>query len=146
MNKFHSASDAESAFYAAFEQADLDGMMDIWAQNERVVCIHPGAPRMEGLAEVRDSWKQIFDDPPLLKFSLFDVRITLGEDISIHQVREEVEIDGQFISMMLSTNIYERNAEKTWLMTSRHCSPEPEELELEAEDDEVYQDEAVVLH
>ncbi len=151
MNKFPTNSDAESAFYAAFEQADLDGMMDIWAQNEKVVCIHPGAPRMEGLNQVRDSWFQLFRDPPILKFSLLDVRITKTDDLAIHLVREEIEIDGQYVSMMLSTNVYERDQESGWHMTSRHSSPEPDDYESDEEDlfeddDENEQDDAVVFH
>lgn len=153
MNKFHTAMDAESEFYTAFEQADLERMMSIWAQNDRVVCIHPGAPRMEGLQEVRESWVELFRDPPMLKFALLDVRVTRSKDLAIHQIREEVEIDGQYISVMVSTNVYERDADKCWHMTSRHSSPEPDDYELDEEDraygdedEEGFQDEAIVLH
>ncbi|MCB1756842.1 MAG: nuclear transport factor 2 family protein [Gammaproteobacteria bacterium] len=149
MNKYSTAQDAESAFYEAFEQADLEGMMLIWAKDDRVVCIHPGAPRMEGLSEVRESWEALFRDPPMLKFSLLDVRITRTKDLAIHQVREEVEIDGQYISMMVSTNVYERDSDKCWYMTSRHSSAEPDDYEVDDglyEDEDGMPDEAVVFH
>ncbi len=151
MNKFSSAQDAELAFYLAFEQADLSGMMNIWDTDEKVVCIHPGAPRMEGLDQVRESWEELFRDPPILKISLLDVRVTRVEGIAVHQVREEIQIDGQYTSMMVSTNVYERDTELNWRMISRHSSPEPEDYMLddpfdEADDEDDYEEEVVVLH
>ena len=152
MNKYASAQAVESAFYRALEQADLDTMMNIWSAKEEVVCIHPGAPRMEGLAQVRESWEELFRNPPIMKISLMDVLVTESDGVAVHQVREEIEIDGQYISMMISTNVYERGGDSCWRMTSRHSSPEPEDYALEddpfddAEDDEDFEVETVVLH
>lgn len=131
MKSYSTAAAAESAFYEAFEKADIDSMMSVWANDENVVCIHPGAPRVEGLASVRESWVELFRDPPILRFSLLDVRITKSDTLAIHQVREEIEIDGQYISQMISTNIYERDNDANWHMTSRHSSPEPDDYEID---------------
>ena len=35
--------DAALAFYHAFEARDLDAMMATWADDEEIVCVHPGA-------------------------------------------------------------------------------------------------------
>jgi len=145
MNKYFSASDAEAAFYDAFERADFDDMMELWSHSDNIVCIHPGADRMEGYEEVRSSWGVIFDDPSLLRFTLMDVRVTSAGGISIHQVKEEVEIDGQYISTLFSTNVYEQTTDQSWLMISHHSSPEPDLPDFEALDNEDG-DQTVVLH
>ncbi|HXZ95937.1 MAG TPA: nuclear transport factor 2 family protein, partial [Burkholderiales bacterium] len=55
---FPTPQDAEAAFYEAFESADLDAMMAVWAEDEEVVCVHPSGPRLTGIAQVRESWRQ----------------------------------------------------------------------------------------
>ena len=46
---FPTPDDAESAFYDAFERADLAAMMVVWAEDDDVVCVHPPGPRLTGL-------------------------------------------------------------------------------------------------
>ena len=43
--EFGSAQEAETAFYAAFQMSDLEGMMLIWDDHE-AVCIHPFGERI----------------------------------------------------------------------------------------------------
>src|SRR3954465_5581625 len=38
--------DAALAFYQAFEAKDLDAMMAAWADDEEVICVHPGGTRL----------------------------------------------------------------------------------------------------
>jgi len=42
-------ADAEMAFYDALERNDLEDMMAVWLDNDAVVCVHPGASRLEGV-------------------------------------------------------------------------------------------------
>jgi len=147
MKNYLSASDVETAFYEAFERADIKSMMATWGCGDGIVCIHPGADRMEGFEEVKESWEVIFEDPSLLRFTLLDVRITAVEGLAIHQVKEEVEIDGQYISHLFSTNVYVKGEDKSWMMISRHSSPEPELPDFEALDyEDLDADQTVVLH
>jgi hypothetical protein len=57
---FPTPDDAETAFYDAFERADLAAMMAVWAEADDIVCIHPQGPRLAGFEAVRESWGQIF--------------------------------------------------------------------------------------
>ena len=57
---FPTPDDAETAFYDAFERADLAAMMAVWAESDDIVCIHPQGPRLAGFEAVRESWAQIF--------------------------------------------------------------------------------------
>ena len=45
---FPTAQDAEAAFYEAFETGDLEAMMNVWAEDEEIVCVHPGEARLVG--------------------------------------------------------------------------------------------------
>jgi ketosteroid isomerase-like protein len=50
----------ENAFYDAIGRADLDALMALWADDEDIVCVHPGATRLIGHAAIRASWQAIF--------------------------------------------------------------------------------------
>ena len=47
---------ANAAFYAAFERADFDAMQAVWADDDGVVCVHPGLSRSGAAAAVIRSW------------------------------------------------------------------------------------------
>jgi len=53
-------TDAAVAFYQAFEAKDVDAMMSTWAEDEEIICVHPGGTRMVGYEAVRAGWEQIF--------------------------------------------------------------------------------------
>ena len=57
---FPTPQDCEAAFYEALEAADLEAMMEVWAEDEEIVCVHPGGPRLSGYEQIRDNWAQIF--------------------------------------------------------------------------------------
>src|SRR4051812_22498553 len=53
---------ANAAFDSAISQRDLKAMTTLWAQDERVVAIHPRAKQLEtGWEAVRKSWEITFD-------------------------------------------------------------------------------------
>jgi ketosteroid isomerase-like protein len=135
--------EAEEAFYRAIEQADLGAMMSVWSDDDATVCIHPGAPRLEGRQLIEESWQEIFESGPNMEFSLSDERITQDSHLAIHLVREEIAIGGELVSVMLSTNIYHLGA-SGWRMMLHHSSPEPE-LHMD-EFDMATEDEPLVLH
>ena len=57
---FPTPQDAEAAFYEALERSDLDAMMNVWADEEEIYCIHPGGARLVGHAAIRETFRQIF--------------------------------------------------------------------------------------
>lgn len=144
MSKVHFSTprQAEEAFYLAIENADLSSMMAVWSEDDASVCIHPGAPRLEGRDEIRDSWLEIFESGPPMVFSISDERITEDSHLAIHLVREEIAVEGELVSVMLSTNIY-HCTDGCWKMMLHHSSPEPEPL---LEEFELQNEEPVVLH
>ena len=62
--------DAALAFYRAFETQDIDVMMATWADDEDIVCVHPGGARLVGYDAVRSGWEQLFSGDAKLSFRL----------------------------------------------------------------------------
>ena len=60
-------TDAALAFYQAFEAKDVDAMMTTWAEDEEIVCVHPGGTRLVGYDAVRLGWE------PLVKIEHYHV-------------------------------------------------------------------------
>ncbi len=139
---FSTPADAEFAFYSSIRDNDLDRMMAVWSDDDASVCIHPGAPRLEGREQIKDSWEEIFAASPPMDFTISDERITEDQHIAVHLVREEISVGGELVGVMLATNIYHRVGEG-WKMMLHHSSPEPEFLidEIDTMDAET-----VVLH
>ena len=58
--QFGTADDIENALYDAIGRADLEALMELWADDEEIVCIHPDGTRLIGYAAIRASWEEIF--------------------------------------------------------------------------------------
>jgi len=120
---------AESAFYSAFETADLEAMMAVWSNDESIVCIHPHGPRLTGFTEIRDSWRQILTNSPSMSLRIDTLNTVNSEEIAIRFVNEHIlvgsRVEPEFT--ILATNIFQRTAEG-WRMILHHASPTPEAI------------------
>ncbi|MGD8476416.1 MAG: nuclear transport factor 2 family protein [Burkholderiales bacterium] len=127
LSRFATAQDAQLAFYKAIERADLAQMMAVWAEEEEIVCVHPGGPRHSGIEEVRESWRRIFSRGPELKFRLLSQRTVPGRLLSVHSVVERItHTQGTYgPSFAIATNIFVL-ASHGWQMLVHHASPMPE--------------------
>lgn len=142
--KFLTPSDTENAFYDALERGDIDVMKDVWCDSDAVVCIHPGALRLVGRDQVVDSFSLMFEDAPAMDFSITDSKCQTLENIAIHHVREEIELDGQLVTVMVSTNIYQL-VDGGWRMMLHHASLEPDQ-EFDELDYTLETESPIVLH
>ncbi len=123
---FATARAAEAAFYAAFEKADLDAMMAVWADDDDIVCVHPGGMRLAGIAQVRESWRQLFANGPSLRFELHQLRALGGATTAVHSVYEQIAVagDSQLRHPVVAANLYMRTAHG-WRLYLHHASPAP---------------------
>ncbi len=122
---FRTSEEAEGAFYAALEAANLDRMMDVWDDDDNIICVHPMGPRLEGRQTVAKSWQRIFGSGVEMRFRLSDAQRTRGEDLAIHVVHENItSADRQEESTVIATNVYRRTSEG-WRMILHHASPAP---------------------
>ena len=125
---FPTPDDAETAFYDAFERADLAAMMAVWAATDEIVCIHPQGPRLAGFEAVRESWAQIFSGGATLRVKTTEVRAFDGQGLAVHTVIELVSPPGNETSVtsIFATNVYELT-EAGWRMVVHHAAAAPSE-------------------
>jgi uncharacterized protein (TIGR02246 family) len=123
---FTTPQDAESAFYEAFEKADLDAMMGVWSDDEEIVCVHPGGQRLAGTEQVREAWRQIFAAGQTLRFQLREQQALNGMTLVVHSVYEQITSAGEARARqpVIATNVYMRT-ENGWRMIVHHASPAP---------------------
>jgi len=123
---FPTAQDAENAFYEALERGDLEGMMAVWAEDEEIICVHPGGPRLSGPDEVRASWAQIFSGGPGPRVQITQQVALTAMMIAVHSVHENFTVEGDARAQVpvIATNVYLRTA-AGWRMIVHHASPAP---------------------
>jgi ketosteroid isomerase-like protein len=121
------AEDTEAAFYDAVGRADIDGVMSLWADEEDIVCIHPGAPRLVGHAAIRASWEQIFEQGAV-HIRPVQLHVTQNMMTSVHNIIEEVHRTSsrQQDIHILATNVYMKTP-LGWRIVSHHASVVPGE-------------------
>ena len=120
---FTSPQEVEQAFYEALQRADLDAMMAVWAEDDEVYCVHPGGPRLLGLEQIRESWRQIFTSGANMRVQLRDVQQTRGGLLAVHSMYEHVALieERGSASVVAATNVY-LNIGGGWRMIAHHAS------------------------
>ena len=123
---FTTPDEVESAFYEALEMADLVRLMQVWANDEEVVCIHPGGLRIVGLSAVQKSWQEVLANGTLyirpLRPLVIETRM-YAMHVLLEQVAERKRTGIQ-VSNYYATNIY-HNGPTGWRMVMHHASPAP---------------------
>jgi ketosteroid isomerase-like protein len=119
-------TDAAMAFYQAFEAKDLDAMMATWAEDEDIVCVHPGGARHVGYDAVRQGWEQLFAGDQRLAFRLEQVVVIETVGLAMQSVVESITIgnDGKSRGTAVCTNVFLRTP-YGWRMVMHHASPTP---------------------
>jgi ketosteroid isomerase-like protein len=117
--------DIEAAFYDAIRRADIEALMALWADEEDIVCVHPGASRLVGHVAIRASWEAIFERGGV-HIHPRQVQVTQNLMTSIHNIIEEIEradIQQQDLHVV-ATNIYVKT-HQGWRMAVHHASVAP---------------------
>lgn len=116
---------ANRAFYRAFEELDWPAMEALWAADEGVRCVHPGAQMLVGREAVLESWKAIFAGLPTLRFDLADVDLRVAGDLGIVTCEEHIRSGPgrqQPEFRAVCTNLYVL-AGGRWRLLLHHASP-----------------------
>ena len=130
MRIFPTPQDAETAFYEALERADLELMMAVWAEDEEILCVHPGGVRLTGQDQVRNSWRQILAGGARARVHLTQQVAISGPMVAVHSVHENFSVPGEkrALQAVVATNVYLRTA-AGWRMIVHHGSPAPGQAE-----------------
>lgn len=122
------ASDAcdevEAAFYEAMQNADIERLIACWADEDELVCVHPGGPRIVGLGAIRASFEAMFANGGV---SAHPERVRRVQTLTceIHHVLERIDVltgEGPRHAYALATNVYLKTAQG-WRLVVHHASP-----------------------
>lgn len=119
-----SADDVEAAFYEALQSADVDRLISCWADEDGILCIHPGGARLVGLAAIRTAFDELLTNGGV-RIEPQQVRKIETANTAVHSVMERIVAmtpQGPLELWMLATNIYHKTA-LGWRMVAHHASP-----------------------
>ena len=119
-----SADDIEAAFYEALQAADIERLMACWADDDEIVCVHPGGPRVVGPGAIRATFDAIFSNGSIRAWPE-QVRKVEALASVVHNVLERVDVlteSGPAQAWVLATNVYHKTAQG-WRMVAHHASP-----------------------
>ena len=116
--------DVEAQFYEALQRGDLDKLMAVWADDDEVVCVHPGGGRVIGQAAIRASFEAIFGNGgvPVMPEQLHRLQ-HMGT--ALHHLVERIDVvteHGRQTAWVLATNVYLKTAQG-WRLAAHHASP-----------------------
>lgn len=114
---------ANARFYNAFRTGDLSSMQTLWAKQDDVCCVHPGAGGISGYDFVMRSWEYVWVDYDFpLDIELKDVRVHVRGDVGYVTCMELVRTKGSSWGRQFATNVFER-VNGQWLICIHHASP-----------------------
>ena len=119
-----SADDIEAAFYEALQTADIEKLVACWADEDDIVCVHPGGPRLIGMGAIRAAFDAMFSNGSIRAWPE-GVRKIESLASSVHNVRERIEVltdQGPREAYVIATNVYHKTPQG-WRLVAHHASP-----------------------
>jgi ketosteroid isomerase-like protein len=113
--------DAETAFYNAIAQGDLNLLMNVWSEDEEIVCIHPTGAHLLGFAAIQASWRGILGGARI-EIRRQHIAHWQGMLISVRHLIEHLRANKEIGNPVQVTHIYLRGPHG-WRLTCRHASP-----------------------
>jgi ketosteroid isomerase-like protein len=119
-----SADEIEAQFYEALQQADIEQLMACWADEDEIICIHPGGPRLVGSTAIRAAFESLFANGTI---AARPEQVSKVESLTsaMHNVVERVGViseEGPKEAFVIATNVYQRTPQG-WRMVAHHASP-----------------------
>jgi ketosteroid isomerase-like protein len=132
--EIEAVEDANERFYRALEDADLDGMSEVWLHEEWVKCVHPGWDLIIGWEGVRESWARIFSNTSGMRVKATSVEIKIDEDFALVTCHENLALfldntSAPVSAQTAATNLFRRIGGQ-WRMIHHHASQVPKTQDL----------------
>ena len=122
---YTSPQDVSQAFYQAFEARDIDAMMATWAEDEDIVCIHPGGGRHVGYEAVRTSFEQLFSGDVRLTFQVDQPVLIETVGLAMQSAVEHLRAGEEGArGAAIATNVFMRTP-SGWRIVCHHASSSP---------------------
>ena len=118
------ADEVEAQLYEALQRGDLERLMALWADDDEIVCVHPGGGRIIGAAAIRASFEAIFANGgiPIRPEQVHRLQ-QLG--FALHHLVERIEVrseQGLQTGWVLTSNVYVKTP-AGWRLAAHHASP-----------------------
>lgn len=116
--------DVEHSFYEALRKGDLSQLMHCWADEEEIVCVHPGGPRLIGSGAIRLAFEALFARGPV-RVQPEQVHKVESLASAVHHLVEQLEIQtlaGPQKAWVVVTNVFHKTPQG-WRMVAHHASP-----------------------
>lgn len=114
----------EQQFYEALQRADIEALMAVWSDDDEIVCVHPGGPRLVGAAAIRASFEALFANGAI-DVRPEKVRRLQALNCAVHSVQERVNVpteQGPKAAWVMATNVYVKSS-RGWALAAHHASP-----------------------
>jgi len=112
-------SQANLAFYRAFEKLDIKEMEKVWLKKSYIRCVHPGWALLTGWDDVITSWRKIFENTLEMSFNLTNVTIHVRGSLAWLTLYENISsrVGGETVKgVILTTNIFEKHQGRWWII------------------------------
>ena len=116
--------DVEAQFYEALQMGDIERLMAVWADDEEVVCVHPGGARVIGAAAIRASFESVFTNGGL-RLRPEQMHRLQQPGFALHHLVERLDVateEGAQTAWVLATNVYVKTT-LGWRLAAHHASP-----------------------
>ena len=130
-----SADDIEASFYEALQKGDIELLMACWADEDEIVCVHPGGPRLVGAGAIRAAFEAMFAQGSI-QARVERLRKVESLASAVHNVVEHVELllpDGMRHAYVVATNVYHKTPQG-WRLVVHHASPGQSRAQQESQD------------
>jgi ketosteroid isomerase-like protein len=117
--------DVETLFYEGLQTGDLEKVMSCWADEDDIVCIHPGGHRLLGAATIRAAFESLFTNGGVIPVRPESIHRVDAVASAVHHVMERVDVSGAqgaAQAYVLATNVYLKTAQG-WRLVVHHASP-----------------------
>jgi len=119
-----SPDDIEAQFYEALQRGDIEQLMAVWSDDDDIVCVHPGGPRVVGPGAIRAAFDGMFGNGSI-DARPDKVRRLHSPGCAVHSVLEQIRVltnEGPQTAWVIATNVYVQTA-LGWRMVAHHASP-----------------------
>ena len=112
------------ALRKASSAGDIDKLMACWADEDDIVCVHPGGSRLLGAGAIRTAFEAMFAHGSI-RAHAEKVRKVESMGASLHSVLERIEVmteEGPRHAYVIASNVYHKTAQG-WRLVAHHASP-----------------------
>ena len=115
----------EASFYDALQSADIEKLMACWSDDDGIICIHPGGPRIVGVGAIRAAFEAIFAHEGSIHVQPEAIRRIDSMASAVHTVLERIDVmtsEGPVHAFVQATNVYHQTPQG-WRLVVHHASP-----------------------